>query len=156
MTIYGEMHRYLPVIAKWNGFGKIGEKVVAHQSRKYGYTKFGLERFMNGFLDLISISFVQKFGKRPMHFFGLLGTLSFILGLFISFFLIAQKLYFIYSHQTFRNVTENPLFYFALVAIIIGSQLFMGGFLGELLIKQNATKEDFWIEKKVNITEPSA
>jgi glycosyltransferase involved in cell wall biosynthesis len=150
MTIYGEMHRYLPVIAKWNGFNKIGEKAVAHQARKYGYTKFGLERFMNGFLDLLSISFVHKFGKRPMHFFGLFGTLSFLIGTFISIFLISQKLYFIYSHQTYRNVTENPLFYFALVAIIIGSQLFMGGFLGELLIKQNIGKEEYWIDKTVN------
>ncbi len=150
MVIYGEMHRYLPVIAKWNGFSKIGEKPVAHQARKYGYTKFGLERFMNGFLDLLSISFVHKFGKRPMHFFGLFGTLSFLAGIFIALFLISQKLYFIYSHQTYRNVTENPLFYFALVAIIIGSQLFMGGFLGELLIKQNIAKEEYWIEKTVN------
>ncbi len=150
MVIYGEMHRYLPVIAKWNGFSKIGEKPVAHQARKYGYTKFGLERFMNGFLDLLSISFVHKFGKRPMHFFGLFGTLSFLTGIFISLFLISQKLYFIYSHQTYRNVTENPLFYFALVAIIIGSQLFMGGFLGELLIKQNISKEEYWIEKTLN------
>ena len=150
MVIYGEMHRYLPVIAKWNGFSKIGEKAVAHQARKYGHTKFGLERFMNGFLDLLSISFVHKFGKRPMHFFGLFGTLSFLAGIFIALFLISQKLYFIYSHQTYRNVTENPLFYFALVAIIIGSQLFMGGFLGELLIKQNIGKEEYWIDKTVN------
>jgi glycosyltransferase involved in cell wall biosynthesis len=150
MVIYGEMHRYLPVIAKWNGFSKIGEKAVAHQARKYGYTKFGLERFINGFLDLLSISFVHKFGKRPMHFFGSFGTLSFLIGTFISLFLISQKLYFIYSHQTYRNVTENPLFYFALVAIIIGSQLFMGGFLGELLVKQNIGKEEYWVDKTVN------
>jgi glycosyltransferase involved in cell wall biosynthesis len=149
ITIYGEMHRYIPVIAKWNGFSKIGEKVVQHQARKYGYTKFGLERFMNGFLDLISISFINKFGRRPMHFFGLFGTLSFLLGLFMAFFLIGLKLYNIYMHQPYRNVTENPLFYLSLVAIIIGTQLFMGGFIGEIMVKNNINKNEYWIDKKI-------
>lgn len=149
LTIYGEMHRYVPVVAKWNGFTKIGEKVVQHQSRKYGYTKFGLERFINGFLDLLSITFINKFGRRPMHFFGSFGFLSFFLGSIITVSLIIQKLYCIYSHQPFRNVTENPLFYLALVAIILGSQLFLAGFLGELFVKQGITKEDFIVTERV-------
>ncbi len=117
ITIYGEMHRYIPVIAKWNGFSKIGEKVVQHRSRKYGTTKFGLERFLNGFLDLLSITFINKFGKRPMHFFGLFGVISFFLGSFMTIFLIAEKIISIYNRQPYRNVTDNPLFYLALVAI---------------------------------------
>lgn len=124
ITIYGEMHRYIPVIAKWNGFSKIGEKVVQHRSRKYGTTKFGLERFLNGFLDLLSITFVNKFGKRPMHFFGLFGVISFFLGSFMTIFLIAEKIISIYNRQPYRNVTDNPMFFLALVAIVIGSQLF--------------------------------
>ncbi|MBK6977213.1 MAG: glycosyltransferase family 2 protein [Cytophagaceae bacterium] len=149
ITIYGEMHRYIPVIAKWNGFRKIGEKVVQHQSRKYGVTKFGLERFINGFLDLLSITFVNKFGKRPMHFFGLFGVLSFFAGTFITFYLIAEKLYSIYQQQPYRNVTDNPLFFLALVAIIIGSQLFLAGFLGELFVKQGVTNNDYIVSEEV-------
>lgn len=149
ITIYGEMHRYIPVIAKWNGFSKIGEKVVQHRSRKYGTTKFGLERFLNGFLDLLSITFINKFGKRPMHFFGLFGVLSFFLGSFITIFLIAEKIISIYNRQPFRNVTDNPLFYLALVAIIIGSQLFLAGFLGELFVKQGVSKDDNFVSEKV-------
>jgi glycosyltransferase involved in cell wall biosynthesis len=149
ITIYGEMHRYIPVIAKWNGFSKIGEKVVQHRARKYGTTKFGLERFINGFLDLLSITFVNKFGKRPMHLFGLFGVLSFVLGSFITTFLIGEKIYSIYSRMPYRNVTDNPLFYLALVAILIGSQLFLAGFLGELLVKQSVTKDDYLITEKI-------
>jgi glycosyltransferase involved in cell wall biosynthesis len=149
ITIYGEMHRYIPVIAKWNGFSKIGEKVVQHRARKYGTTKFGLERFINGFLDLLSITFVNKFGKRPMHIFGLFGVLSFVLGSFITTFLIGEKIYSIYSRMPYRNVTDNPLFYLALVAILIGSQLFLAGFLGELLVKQSVTKDDYLVSEKV-------
>ncbi|MCP9748144.1 glycosyltransferase family 2 protein [Lacihabitans sp. CS3-21] len=149
ITIYGEMHRYIPVIAKWNGFTKIGEKVVQHRSRKYGTTKFGLERFLNGFLDLLSITFVNKFGKRPMHFFGLFGVVSFFLGSFMTIFLIAEKIISIYNRQPYRNVTDNPLFYLALVAIIIGSQLFLAGFLGELFVKQGITKDDYFVSEKV-------
>ncbi|WP_221393285.1 glycosyltransferase family 2 protein [Dyadobacter sp. NIV53] len=141
ITIYGEMHRYIPVIAKWNGYGKIGEKVVQHQARKYGYTKFGLERFIFGFLDLLSIAFVNKFGRRPMHLFGSLGTLMFFLGTTIALWLMATKIYKIYiSHEQYRNVTENPLFFLALVAITVGSQLFLAGFLGELYVKQSISK----------------
>ncbi|GHB64840.1 glycosyltransferase family 2 protein [Persicitalea jodogahamensis] len=137
ITIYGEMHRYIPVIAKWNGYSRIGEKVVQHQARKYGTTKFGLERFMYGFLDLLSIAFVNKFGRRPMHFFGSLGTLMFFFGSLLTVWLIGLKVYNIYTHQPYRNVTDDPLFFIALTVIIVGSQLFLGGFLGELLVKQS-------------------
>ncbi len=149
ITIYGEMHRYVPVIAKWNGFSKIGEKIVQHQSRKYGTTKFGLERFINGFLDLLSITFINKFGRRPMHFFGLFGFLSFFIGSLMTFYLIGEKVYCIYTQQSYRNVTENPMFYLALVAIILGSQLFLAGFLGELFVKQGIKKDDYFVSHKI-------
>ena len=154
IVIYGEMHRYIPVIAKWNGFRKIGEKVVQHQARKYGYTKFGLERFIFGFLDLLSIAFVNKFGRRPMHLFGSLGTLMFFMGSAIAFWLIGTKIYKIYiSHEQFRNVTENPLFFLALVAITVGSQLFLAGFLGELYVKQSISKTgDYLISGRIGET----
>ncbi|PWJ56794.1 glycosyltransferase involved in cell wall biosynthesis [Dyadobacter jejuensis] len=146
ITIYGEMHRYIPVIAKWNGFAKIGEKVVQHRPRKYGTTKFGLERFIFGFLDLLSIAFVNKFGRRPMHLFGSLGTLMFFLGSVIACWLIGSKIYKIYvSQEVYRNVTENPLFFLALVAMIVGTQLFLAGFLGELFVKQSVTKVDDYV-----------
>jgi len=150
ITIYGEMHRYIPVIAKWNGFSRIGEKVVQHQARKYGTTKFGLERFMYGFLDLLSIAFVNKFGRRPMHFFGSLGTLMFFFGTLLTIWLIGIKVYNIYTLQPYRNVTENPLFFIALTVIIVGSQLFLGGFLGELLVKQSVNQTgDYLIAEEV-------
>ncbi|TDE16194.1 glycosyltransferase family 2 protein [Dyadobacter psychrotolerans] len=154
ITIYGEMHRYIPVIAKWNGFAKIGEKVVQHQARKYGYTKFGLERFIFGFLDLLSIAFVNKFGRRPMHLFGSLGTLMFFFGSIIALWLIFTKIYKIYiSHEHFRNVTENPMFFLALVAITVGSQLFLAGFIGELFVKQSISKTgDYLVSGKVGET----
>ncbi len=155
ITIYGEMHRYIPVIAKWNGFSRIGEKVVQHQARKYGTTKFGLERFMYGFLDLLSIAFVNKFGRRPMHFFGSLGTLMFFFGSMLALWLIGLKVYNIYTHQPFRNVTENPLFFIALTVIIVGSQLFLGGFLGELLVKQSINQTgDYLIADEVGKVKP--
>jgi glycosyltransferase involved in cell wall biosynthesis len=152
ITIYGEMHRYIPVIAKWNGFAKIGEQVVQHQARKYGYTKFGLERFIFGFLDLLSIAFVNKFGRRPMHLFGSLGTLMFFFGSVITFWLIGTKIYKIYiSHEVYRNVTENPLFFLALIAIVLGSQLFLAGFIGELFVKQSISKTgDYIVAEKSN------
>mgnify|MGYP006421830165 CR=1 FL=1 len=133
LEIYGEMHRYIPVMAKWAGFIKIGEKVVQHRARKYGTTKFGLERFVNGFLDLLTISFVSKFGKKPMHFFGTLGTLFFLIGSAVAVYLSGMKLYHGLSNIKMRQVTEMPLFYFALVAVILGMQLFLAGFLGELV-----------------------
>jgi glycosyltransferase involved in cell wall biosynthesis len=137
IIIYGEMHRYIPVIAKWNGYSKIGEKEVQHRARKYGTTKFGLERFIFGFLDLLSIAFVNKFGRRPMHFFGSMGILMFFFGSLMTGWLIAEKLYKIYTLRPFRNVTDNPLFFLALVVIILGTQFFLGGFIGELLVKQS-------------------
>lgn len=149
MDIYGEMHRYIPVIAKWKGFKKIGEKVVAHQARKYGITKFGLERFVYGFLDLISISFVTKFGKRPMHFFGTMGTLSFFSGFFIASWLIAEKLYLIHHGIKPRDVTSQPLFFLSLVALVIGVQMFMTGFLGELNNNYSGKKTDYLIAERV-------
>lgn len=151
ITIYGEMHRYIPVIAKWNGFGRIGEKVVQHQARKYGQTKFGLERFLYGFLDLLTIAFVNKFGRRPMHFFGSLGIGMFLIGSLIAFWLVAEKVYNIYTHQPYRNATEHPLFFLALTVIIVGSQLFLGGFLGELLVKHSISTDarEYLISKRV-------
>lgn len=150
LKLYGEMHRYIPVQAKWNGFTKIGEKVVQHQSRKYGVTKFGLERFLYGFLDLLSITFVQTFGKRPMHLFGSLGILSFFSGSIITGWLIAEKLYNISQNLKYRNVTDNPLFYLALVAIILGVQLFLAGFIGELLITNSDKTTQYQIKEEIS------
>ncbi|MBB6003312.1 glycosyltransferase family 2 protein [Arcicella rosea] len=149
ITLYGEMHRYIPVQAKWNGYDKIGEKVVQHQARKYGTTKFGIERFLYGFLDLLSITFVQKFGKRPMHLFGGFGILFFLIGSFITIYLIGDKIYAIANHIKFRNVTDNPLFFMALVAIIIGVQLFVAGFIGELMTRNSEKTTDYQIREKV-------
>jgi glycosyltransferase involved in cell wall biosynthesis len=150
LVIYGEMHRFIPYVAKWNGFTKIGERVVEHRPRKYGTTKFGLDRFINGFLDVMTISFVNKFGRRPMHLFGAFGVLSFFVGSLITFFLIAEKLYNIWKEVAYRNVTDNPLFFLALVAILIGVQLFVGGFIGELLVRNNIKQEDeYTIESEV-------
>ncbi len=150
LKLYGEMHRYIPVQAKWNGFTKIGEKVVQHQSRKYGVTKFGLERFLYGFLDLLSITFVQTFGKRPMHLFGSLGILSFFSGSIITGWLIAEKLYNISQNLKYRNVTDNPLFYLALVAIILGVQLFLAGLIGELLITNSDKTTQYQIKEEIS------
>ncbi len=150
LRLYGEMHRYIPVQAKWNGFTKIGEKVVQHQARKYGVTKFGLERFLYGFLDLLSISFVQIFGKRPMHLFGSLGILSFLTGSCLTVYLIGVKLYNIAYNLKYRNVTDNPLFFLALVAIILGVQLFLAGFLGELLITNSDKTTNYQIKEEIS------
>jgi glycosyltransferase involved in cell wall biosynthesis len=141
INLYGEMHRYIPVISKQNGFGKIGEMVVEHRARKYGVTKFGLERFIFGFLDLLSITFVSKFKKRPMHFFGSLGTLSFLMGFSITIWLILDKLSNLRNHLKVRDVVDQPLFFLALVAIIVGVQLFLAGFLGEIMANQNKKEE---------------
>lgn len=150
LRLYGEMHRYIPVQAKWNGFTKIGEKVVQHQARKYGVTKFGLERFLYGFLDLLSISFVQIFGKRPMHLFGSLGILSFLTGSCLTIYLIGVKLYNIAYNLKYRNVTDNPLFFLALVAIILGVQLFLAGFIGELLITNSDKTTNYQIKEEIS------
>ncbi|SMC96980.1 glycosyltransferase family 2 protein [Pedobacter nyackensis] len=150
IEVYGEMHRYIPVIAKWAGFKKIGEQVVEHRARKYGVTKFGLSRFINGFLDLLSIFFVGKFGKRPMHFFGSLGVLSFLIGTFMAIWLIGVKLYHIGMNLSYkRDVTDQPLFYIALVAIILGSQLFLTGFVAELVTRNATERNHYLIEKEI-------
>lgn len=150
IEVYGEMHRYIPVIAKWAGFTKIGEKVVIHKKRKYGVTKFGWNRFINGFLDLMSITFTSKFGKKPMHLFGLLGTLSFLIGGFITIWLIAEKLILLYQQAShIRQVTEQPLFYLAILAMIIGTQLFLAGFLGDLISRNANDRNNYLIEKKI-------
>jgi glycosyltransferase involved in cell wall biosynthesis len=143
IEVYGEMHRYIPVLAKWGGFRKIGEKVVEHRPRKYGVTKFGWTRFVNGFLDLMTIFFVGKFGKRPMHFFGLWGSASFFSGLVIFFYLIISKFCF---DKT--GMTQRPLFFFAILAMIIGTQLFLAGFIGELIARNSTERNNYLIEGK--------
>lgn len=143
IEVYGEMHRYIPVLAKWAGFRKIGEKVVEHRKRKYGTTKFGWDRFVNGFLDLATIMFVGKFGKRPMHFFGLWGTLCFLLGFVGSLYLIVQKLI---DFQV--AITNRPIFFIALSFMIIGSQLFLAGFVGELIARNAPERNSYLIEER--------
>jgi glycosyltransferase involved in cell wall biosynthesis len=150
IEVYGEMHRYIPVLAKWAGFHKIEEQVVEHRARKYGTTKFGFSRFINGFLDLLSIFFVGKFGKRPMHFFGTMGVLSFLLGTIMALWIIGEKLYHIAAHiKLEREVTDQPLFYISLVAVILGSQLFLTGFVAELVSRSSASRNNYQIEKEV-------
>lgn len=151
IEVYGEMHRYIPVIAKWAGFSKIGEKSVSHQERKYGYSKFGLERFVNGFLDLMTIMFISKFGKRPMHFFGLFGTLMFILGFFLAAWLGASKLYSVFNHVRAPLVTDNPWFFIALVSMILGTLLFLAGFIGELILRNSSVRNHYLLEEKINL-----
>lgn len=151
VDVYGEMHRYIPVIAKWAGFTKIGEKVVQHRKRQYGVTKYGIERFINGFLDLLSISFVTRFGKNPMHFFGAIGTLFFLGGGIISLWIIIEKIYYSMKDIPIRGVTDQPLFYLALVAMIIGTQLFLSGFLAELISRNNPDKNKYLVDKYLNI-----
>lgn len=148
IEVYGEMHRYIPVIAKWAGFRRIGEKVVEHRARKYGSTKFGWERFINGFLDLASISFVGRFGKRPMHFFGLYGTLFFGIGLVISLYLIVCKII-----DAEFALTNRPSFYLALVTMVIGTQLFVTGFLAELIARNSSERNVYLIEQKLGWSE---
>ena len=148
INVYGEMHRYIPVLAKNEGFSNIGEKVVQHQARKYGKTKFGMERFINGFLDLISIWFLSKFGKRPMHFFGALGALMFFIGFCFAIYLGIDKLF---INPTGRLITQRPQFYIALVTMIIGTQFFVAGFLGEIILRNKDDKERYKIDKKMNL-----
>ena len=148
IEVYGEMHRYIPVIAKWSGFKKIGEKVVEHRARKYGVTKFGWSRFVNGFLDLTTISFVGRFAKRPMHFFGLYGTLCFVIGFVSSIYLLVAK---ILSPQEF-GLTNKPAFYIALAAMIIGMQLFLAGFVSELIARSSPDRNAYFIEKKIGLS----
>jgi len=151
IEVYGEMHRYIPVIAKWAGFKRIEEQVVEHRARKYGYTKFGLERFVNGFLDLISIYFVGKFSKKPMHFFGLMGTLAFITGGLITVFVIADKLYKIANEIPHRDITAQPLFFLALTLVLLGAQLFLTGFLAELISRNASERNNYLIREKIGL-----
>ena len=153
IKVYGEMHRYIPVIAKWHGFTNIGEKVVEHRKRKFGTTKFGIERFVFGFLDLLSITFVSKFKKSPMHFFGLLGTLSFLFGFVSTIWIIWKKMEAVYILKipVAREVVDQPLFFLALVAIIVGVQLFMAGFLGELLVINKAEKDEYLVIDSIGL-----
>tara|TARA_Y100000031_G_scaffold130992_1_gene151050 strand:+ start:143 stop:1099 length:957 start_codon:yes stop_codon:yes gene_type:complete len=150
IDLYGEMHRYVPVIAKWAGFTNIGEKVVKHKQRKYGNSKYGALRFVYGFLDLLSITFATRFGKRPMHFFGTLGIILFIIGFFISLWLGVEKLYYISMNIKAPLVTSKAFFYIALVDMILGAQLFLTGFLGELMTRSFYKKEQCLIEDEIN------
>lgn len=149
IEVYGEMHRYIPVLAKWAGFSNIQEQVVQHYPRKYGTTKFGPGRFVKGFLDLMSIFFVGKFAKRPMHFFGPLGVISFLLGFTITIWLICEKLMSIANGTVYRNVTDQPLFFLALVAIIIGSQMFLTGFVAELVSRNGTDRNKYHVDQVI-------
>ena len=149
IEVYGEMHRYIPYLAKNAGFSKIGEKVVQHQARKYGVTKFGLNRFVNGYLDLISLWFLSKFGVQPMHIFGLLGSLMFILGFLAVIGVGAHKLYAMYSGHPYILVTDSPYFYLALTTMILGTQLFLAGFLGEMITRNSTERNKYHIEKEI-------
>lgn len=151
IEVSGEMHRYIPVLAKNAGFGKIGEKVVRHQARKYGETKFGMDRFINGFLDLITIWFLSKFGKRPMHLFGAWGSLMFLIGFFSAGFIGAHKLFRLYTNKPTVLVTENPWFYISLATMVIGTQLFLAGFLGEIILRTGKKNDNYKISETINI-----
>jgi glycosyltransferase involved in cell wall biosynthesis len=151
IEVSGEMHRYIPVLAKNAGFGKIGEKVVIHQARKYGESKFGMSRFVNGFLDLITIWFLSRYGKRPMHLFGAAGVLMFIIGFLATGFIITIKLIKLYSGFDTILVTSNPLFYIALTSMIIGTQLFLAGFLGEIILRTKNNEERYKIASEINL-----
>ena len=146
IEVSGEMHRYIPVLAKNAGFSKIGEKVVLHQARKYGNSKFGMSRFINGFLDLITIWFLSTFGKRPMHLFGLLGSIMFIIGFLFAFYLGIDKLF---IHKTSRLITNRPQFYLSITAMIIGTQLFLAGFLGEIILRTKNNEERYKISEEL-------
>lgn len=149
IEVYGDMHRFIPVLAKWAGFKKIGEKVVLHQERKYGSSKFGLERFLRGPLDLMSVMFISKYGKRPLHLFGTMGTLMFIIGFIMAAIVGAMKLIAVYNHVVARQVADSPYFYIALTCMILGTQLFMAGFLGELISRNSADRNKYLIEEEI-------
>lgn len=149
IEVYGDMHRYIPYLAKNAGFTRIGEKVVHHQARKYGKSKFGLDRFVNGYLDLATLWFTNRFGVKPMHFFGLLGSLMFLLGFIAIVVVGAMKLYNMYAGNDYNLVTESPYFYLALVTMILGTQLFLTGFLGELIVRNSPRRNDYEIEEEI-------
>jgi glycosyltransferase involved in cell wall biosynthesis len=148
IEVYGDMHRYIPVLAKWAGFKRIGEKVVQHQERKFGVTKFGMERFIRGPLDLLSVIFISKFSKRPMHFFGVIGTLTFMIGFAAAVWVGAQKLYLTLNNQLAPRITDSPYFFLSLAAMIIGTQLFLAGFLAELNFRNSSERNSYLIDKK--------
>ncbi|CAA9200798.1 glycosyltransferase family 2 protein [Flavobacterium bizetiae] len=150
IEVSGEMHRYIPVLAKNAGFNKIGEKVVIHQARKYGETKFGMERFINGFLDLITIWFLSRFGKRPMHLFGAMGSLMFIIGFLAAGYIGISKLYHMYNGMKYSLVTSNPWFFIALTTMILGTQLFLAGFLGEIILRTKSNEARYKVAREVN------
>ncbi|WP_055091862.1 glycosyltransferase family 2 protein [Flavobacterium aquidurense] len=150
IEVSGEMHRYIPVLAKNAGFGKIGEKVVIHQARKYGETKFGMERFINGFLDLITIWFLSRFGKRPMHLFGAMGSLMFIIGFLLAGYIGVSKLYHMYNGMKYSLITSNPWFFIALTTMILGTQLFLAGFLGEIILRTKSNEARYKVAREVN------
>jgi glycosyltransferase involved in cell wall biosynthesis len=150
IEVYGEMHRFIPVLAKNAGFSKIGEKVVQHQARKYGTSKFGWDRFINGFLDLMTITFLSKFGKRPMHFFGLVGTIMFFIGFLGAVYIGADKLYHVFKHVPATKVTSLPMFYISLTTMILGSMMFLAGFLGELILRNSSVRNNYLIEQEIN------
>jgi len=150
IEVSGEMHRYIPVLAKNAGFSKIGEKVVIHQARKYGETKFGMERFINGFLDLITIWFLSRFGKRPMHLFGAMGSIMFIIGFLSAGYIGVSKLYHMYNGMKYSLVTNNPWFFIALTTMILGTQLFLAGFLGEIILRTKNNEERYKVSREVN------
>ncbi|MDD4656793.1 MAG: glycosyltransferase family 2 protein [Bacteroidales bacterium] len=149
IEVYGEMHRYIPYLSKNAGFSNIGEKVVTHKARKFGKSKFGMNRFINGFLDLLSLWFLSRFGKKPMHFFGLIGSLTFIIGAGTSLYLIVQKIVTQSKGLPFRAVTDQPLFYISLVALIIGMQLFLSGFIAELVSRNSSERNNYKIKKRL-------
>ena len=149
LEVYGDMHRYIPYLAKNLGFNKIGEKVVHHQARKYGSSKFGLDRFVNGYLDLLTLWFTNKFGKKPMHFFGLLGTLMFLIGFVAVVCVGAMKLFHLYSGQPYILVTDSPYFYISLVTMLMGTQLFLTGFLGELIVRNSSRRNEYEIDEEI-------
>jgi glycosyltransferase involved in cell wall biosynthesis len=154
IEVYGEMHRYIPVIASRAGFSRIGEKVVQHQARKYGESKFGASRFIRGPLDLLSITFVSKFGKRPMHFFGVLGALMFIIGFIAALWLIASKAYYLWIiEERAPLITDRPQFYIALTCMIMGTQLFLAGFLAEMIARISPDRNNYQVDKRIGITE---
>ena len=149
VEVHGEMHRYIPVLAKWAGFANITEQVVEHQSRKYGETKFGLERFVNGFLDLLTITFVTRFGKKPMHFFGIVGTIMFMIGFGIFGYIVVEKLYSIFNSVSAKNIADMSVFYIALTSMVIGVQLFLAGFISEMISRNANDRNNYQIEKEV-------
>ncbi|MBQ5715913.1 MAG: glycosyltransferase family 2 protein [Alistipes sp.] len=149
IEVYGEMHRYIPILAKHAGFKRIGEKVVQHQERKYGVSKFGMERMVKGYLDLITVSFMSHFGRSPMYFFGSLGTIMFLLGGGTTVWVIADKLYKQFNGLPLRAVTDQPLFFMAILSVILGVQLFLAGFLGELINRNSSDRNTYLIDKKI-------